>query len=377
MKLMPQLGYDLGSYIFLFFCTMAFIQIIWVLFIYLRVLLHKDKTPSNAYQPLSIIIAARNEEDNLFNNLPHILAQDYPEFEVIVVNHQSKDNSKFILRAFQKEFDNLRVIELEPNKHFNIGKKLPLTIGVKGAKYEHLLFTDADCKPASNQWLKNIAAQFGEKESMILGYGPYHKEKGLLNRIIRLDTSMIAMNYLGFAKARVPYMGVGRNLAYTKSLFESNKGFKSHYQIPSGDDDLFVQSAAKKKNYTICINKDAFAYSTAENSWQNWFRQKSRHFTTTAHYGVFKKLMLGIYPTTLLLLYTSFLILCLSFKLNWLVLIIFGSLIALKWIVQGAILSKLNERSFAWAFPLWDVFYAILAPVIYYTSEKSNARTWK
>ena len=373
----PQLGYDLGSYIFLFFCAMAFLQVVWICFIYLRVIIHKDKTPENSHQPLTIIIAARNEEDNLFNNLPHILSQDYPEYEVIVVNHQSKDNSKFILRAFQKEFDNLKVIELEPNKHFNIGKKLPLTVGVKGAKHENMVFTDADCKPASDQWLKSISAQFGEKEEIVIGYGPYAKEKGLLNRIIRLDTSMIAMNYLAFAKARIPYMGVGRNLAYKKSLFHRIKGFKSHYHIPSGDDDLFIQSAAKKKNYTICINKNAFAYSQAENSWQNWFRQKSRHFTTTAHYGVFKKLMLGIYPLSLLLLYTSFAILCVSFKLNILLLSILGGVILLKWIIQGIILNKLDEKSFALAFPFWDFIYAILAPLIYYTSEKSNARTWK
>lgn len=377
MEILPVLNYNVRTLLFFFFCAMVFFQLIWTLFIYLRLLLHKDNTQSHNLPPVSVIISARNEEDNLFKLLPSILQQEYPTFEVIVINHQSIDDSKFILQAYQRDYPNLKVIHLEKNQHLKNGKKLPLTIGIKGAKYEHLLLTDADCKPNSNQWLLKMTSQFTEKKEIVLGYGPYKKEKGLLNRLIRLDTVMIALHYLSYAKAMIPYMGVGRNMAYTKSIFEANSGFKSHYAIQSGDDDLFIQEVAKKKNYTICLDESTFCTSPAEKTWEDWYRQKTRHFTTTGHYKVFKKLMLGIYPLSLLLLYTSFLILCLNYKVSVLTLSIFGFILLIKWIIQGKCLVKLKEKGLALFFPFWDLIYAILAPTLYYSTPKKKKITWK
>ena len=154
---LPVFDFGLGTYLFIGFCFFAFIQLSFVLLIYSRLAFHKQKIVSSDTPGVSIIIAARNEADNIFKNLPFILDQDYPEFEVIVVNHQSMDESKYILDAFEHEFPNMRVINVEKSTHLKFGKKLPLTIGIKGAKYEHLLFTDADCKPASNQWLRNMS----------------------------------------------------------------------------------------------------------------------------------------------------------------------------------------------------------------------------
>jgi hypothetical protein len=156
------------------------------------------------------------------------------------------------------QYPHLRIIEVERSKHLGIGKKLPLTLGIKAAKSEHLVFTDADCIPKSNDWLQKMVENFSETKSIVMGYGPYQFEKGLLNKLIRFDTSFIAMNYFSFALAKLPYMGVGRNLAYTKSTFYEVHGYKSHYSISSGDDDLFIQEAAKRRNYTIEINFQNF-----------------------------------------------------------------------------------------------------------------------
>lgn len=375
MKLLPELDIDFSSGLFLFFCLMGFFQLIWLLFVYLRLATHKDVRAGNL-PALSVLIAARNEEDNLYHLIPKIMEQDYPEFEVIIINHQSIDDSKYILKAYEQQYKNLKIITVEKSKHLRAGKKLPLTIGIKGAKHNHLVFTDADCEPNSKNWLRLMGAQYSIGKEIVLGYGPYRKEKGLLNRLIRLDTAMIAMNYMSFAKAGMPYMGIGRNISYTRECYERVGGFKSHYALPSGDDDLFIQEAAKNKNYAICVDESTFSYSPAEKSLGSWLRQKSRHFTTTGHYKVFKKTMLGIYPMTLLFLYASFITLCLISPINWLTLIILGVLITVKWIIFGINFSKLKETGFVWALPLWDLLYAIMAPVIYYTSEKSF-KTWK
>ena len=358
------------------FLFMAFIQLFWTLYFYMRVAFHKHKTIGNT-PPVSIIIAARNEEDNIFKLLPCVLNQDYPEFEVIVVNHQSSDDSSHILKALAREHKHLKIIELERNKHLRSGKKLPLTIAIKGAKYEHLLFTDADCKPATVNWISLMAAHFSTKEQLVLGYGPYKKEPGVLNKIIRLDTVMVALNYLSFAKGKVPYMGVGRNMGYTRSLFLANNGFKSHYAIQSGDDDLFVQEAARKKNYTVCIHPHAFCYSQGETTWADWYKQKSRHYTTSERYGVIKKLLLGIYPLSLILFYASFVSLYWFGGMSWTALSSFGFIVLLKWIIQGKALSRLSEKGFIWVFPLWDLFYVLFTPIVYYTADKSIDKKWK
>jgi cellulose synthase/poly-beta-1,6-N-acetylglucosamine synthase-like glycosyltransferase len=339
---------------------------------------HKESEgPNEKNIPITIIIAARNEEDNLFHLLPKILAQDYPEFEVIVVNHQSSDDSSHILKAFQRQYPNLKVIELERSKHLRNGKKLPLTIAIKGAKYEHLMFTDADCEPNSKNWLSLMSNKFTDKKEIVLGYGPYKREPGLLNRLIRLDTAMIAANYLSYAKAGAAYMGIGRNMGYTRSLFLSVNGFKSHYALQSGDDDLFIQEAAKKGNYDICIHPDSFSYSESKKTWADWYKQKSRHFTTTAHYSVIKKLLLGIYPLSLLLLYTTFLTLCIHNQLCWISIGVFSFVTVIKWVIQGRNLLRLKEKGFVWIFPMWDLVYSLMAPIMFYTTERSTQNQWK
>jgi hypothetical protein len=178
------------------------------------------------------------------------------------------------------------------------------------------------------------------------------------------------------ALAKLPYMGVGRNLAYTKTVFNSVSGFKSHYFIPSGDDDLFIQEAAQNSNYTITIDPETFCYSPAAPSWNRWVRQKSRHYSTSNKYKVIKKLLLGIYPVSLLLLWISFVILLFNTDFRIIGGVVFGVIVLLKWWIQGKCLLKLKERNFVYALPFWDLFYAILTPMMFYLTEQKRNAKW-
>lgn len=370
--------YEPITYVFLAFCLFSFIQLVYALWIFGRLSFHrvqKEKN-GNGTPELSVIIAARNESENLYKFLPFILEQDYPKFEVIVVNHQSIDDSKYVLDAYKQQYPHLKVIEIERSKHLKFGKKLPLTLGIKAASNEHLVFTDADCKPSSDQWLHSMAARFSGQKKIVLGYGPVYKRKGFLNRLMRFDTAWIGMNYLSMAKARVPYMGIGRNLAYTKTAFNDVDGFRSHYSLASGDDDLFIQEAAKKKNYTINIEPESFCYSQAPKTLEKWAKQKARHYTTARKYKVIKKLLLGIYPLTLLLMLISFVYLCFVYEYLWISLAIFVFLLTVKWIVLGKAFRKIKENSFVAWLPLWDVFYAIWTPIMFYTVSKTESNKW-
>ena len=364
--------------IFVVFILAATIQFLFTSIIHGRLSFYKKREykPTEKAIPVSIIIAARNDSDNLYENLPSILEQDYPEFEVIVVNNQSIDESGWLLTAFQQQFKNLRVVELEKNKHLRPGKKLPITLAIKAAKYEHFLLTDADCKPKSNQWISKMSNQFSSKNEIIIGYAPYIKGKGFLNNLIRFDTAWVGINYFSMALAKLPYMAVGRNLAYTKKVFHSVNGFKSHYAIPSGDDDLFIQEAAKKSNYSVEIDPETFCYSPAPNTWSTWMAQKAKLYATSNRHRLIKKSLLGIYPISVILMWFLFVPLLFSTDFRNLSIAIFIAVMAYKWLIQGRCMMKLKENNFVKFLPFWDLLYAILMPIIYYVTERQKFYKW-
>ena len=215
------------------FCLVTLIQVFYYLFFFVRLALHKTKPgTSTQTHPVSVIICARDEAANLAKNLPGALVQQYrTTHEVIVVDDNSFDDSKYLLEELQKIFKQLHVIELKQEAKFIPGKKFPLSMGIKAAIYEIVLLTDADCVPASESWIDKMQQAFDDKTEIVLGYGAYHKKKGLLNVIIRWETFHTALQYLSYALAGIPYMGVGRNLSYKKAIFYRHKGFTAHSNI--------------------------------------------------------------------------------------------------------------------------------------------------
>jgi cellulose synthase/poly-beta-1,6-N-acetylglucosamine synthase-like glycosyltransferase len=380
MRFLPDFEINFSFFLFIFFCANVFIHFVYILFFFSRLLFFKIKHPKeeiiSKLPPVSIIIAARNESDNLFNNLPFILEQDYPEFEVIVVNHQSIDESYHILNAYKMKYPNLKVVEIEKSKHIRIGKKLPITLGVKSAKFEHLLLTDADCKPNTSKWILQMSTSFVYQKDLVLGFSPYNTSQTFLNKIIRFDTTFIAVNYFSFALAKVPYMGVGRNIAYTKSLFKSVNGFKSHYAISSGDDDLFVQEVSAKADIGLVIHEDAFMITEPKSSFSEWVLQKTRHFTTSTKYSVIKKILLGIYPSTMIFTLISFVYLVFDLDYSIIILAMLVFLFLVKWLILGLSFRKLRQNELIKWIPVLDLVYTFLMPVIFYTSDFKSDK-WK
>lgn len=376
MNFIPEIAWDTKSIIFIIFCSAVLIQLLFLMRFSWRLLLHKRRDELKDLPPVSVVVCARNEEDNLFKNLPKVLHQDYPEFEVIVVNDQSVDDSRHIIRAFQERYPFLRHVELERNKHRKFGKKVPLTVGIKGTKHEHLLMIDADCYPDSNQWIRKMMRNYVPGKEIVLGYGPYEKKKGFLNKLIRFDTANIAATYLSFAKSKRPYMGVGRNLSYLKSTFFKVDGFKKHYHIQSGDDDLFMQDAATRKNVAIEIDPETFVYSHPKESFKEWVKQKQRHFTTAAKYRLINKVFLGIFPASMILMLLSFIILMISFEWKLFVLGIFLVRYIMFWWVNGLVLKQFKERDLIVIYPFLELLHFVIIPFIYYSTDRRQSSRW-
>ena len=364
--------------IFYTLCIITPIQLFYYLFFFSRLAFHKP-TRKNVSQthPVSVIICARDEAANLAKNLPGALVQKYATtHEVIVINDNSFDESKYILDEYRKTFKQLNIVELKQEARFIPGKKFPLSVGIKEAKHEILLMTDADCVPATEFWIERMQEGYGHNTEIVLGYGGYHKKKGFLNKLIRWETFHTALQYLSYAKAGLPYMGVGRNLSYKKSVFFRHKGFSSHNHVASGDDDLFINLAATKKNTAIVIDKDSFTLSEPPLSWKSWMKQKSRHYSTSRYYKAIHKFLLGLYASTHLLFYPLLIasIVFISWKLS---LILFGIRFLLQGIIFYKTMKKLNEKDlFVWFFVLdiWTVFYYLFFS---FSLFKKPRKTWK
>jgi len=304
------------------------------------------------------------------------LVQTYPStHEVIVVNHNSQDDTRFLLDEFKKTFKGLHIVNLEHEAIGIPGKKYPLSMGIKEARYEIVLLTDADCIPASEFWMQKMQDGYDKGIEVVLGYGAYKRAPGVLNKIIRFDTFHTALQYLSYALAGQPYMGVGRNLSYKKDVFLRNKGFSAINHVPGGDDDLFINKVATRANTAIVIDKDTFTLSDPKKNFGEWFRQKARHYTTAKYYKPRHKFLLGLYSTSHILFYP---LLIVSLFYDWRVAL---SLYGIRLIVQGLIFHKTMRRlgeedlfPWWWLLDIWMfAYYLIFSSTIW----KKPRQNWK
>jgi glycosyltransferase involved in cell wall biosynthesis len=331
---------------------------------------------ASAAFPVSILVCAKNEAENLRRNIPAILSQNHLDFEVILINDASTDDTLEVMEEFQLQDSRVKIVNVAGNETFWGSKKYALTFGIKRAKNKHLVFTDADCVPSSTQWLSKLTSHMTEEKQLILGYGAYKKERGLLNAIIRFETLLTATQYFSCALNGMPYMGVGRNLAYTSPLFFDNKGFINHMKIMSGDDDLFVNEVATAQNTAICYEEDAMTTSLAKTSWKSWMTQKRRHVSAAAHYKPFHKFILGVfYLSNLLFLITAVLN---FFFTPWQFVVV---LIAIRFLIQGVVLgkaaTKLQEKNLIPFFLFLEMFLILSQFVIFILNSTSKQTQWK
>ncbi|RYH14383.1 glycosyltransferase [archaeon] len=350
--------------LFTLLCLTVLVQLFYYLFFFSRLAFYRTpKKDSSQTHAVSVIVCARDEAENLSKNLPGILVQDYKStHEVIVVNDNSFDESKYLLEQLKKEFKQMNVVELTQEAKMIPGKKFPLSIGIKTAKHEVLLLTDADCVPASEHWIESMQHAYEDDTEIVLGYGAFHKSKGILNKLVRWETVHTAIQYFSYALAGIPYMGVGRNLSYKKLVFFRQKGFSAHNHLPGGDDDLFINAAANKHNTKINIDPDSFTLSAPPLTWNQWLNQKTRHYTTSKYYRPLHKFLLALYAGANFFFYPLLLLSLVVY--NWkLALLVLAVKVLTQVIVYSRAMKKLGEKDllpYLLLFDLWMFFYYLL-----------------
>lgn len=333
------------------------------------------KNTSEKY-PISLIVCAKNEAENLRKHIPLWQAQNYPNYDIILINDASVDDTLEVIESFAATDPRIQVVNVKNNEAFWANKKYALTLGIKRSKNTRLIFTDADCYPASEDWLETMISNFSEEKQLILGYGAYEKQPGFLNKLIRFETLMTAVQYFSYATAGTPYMGVGRNLAYTSTLYYENKGFMSHIKIPSGDDDLFVNEAATAKNVAICIEPEAFTYSLPKKKRKKWLLQKKRHYSTAKLYKTKHRFLLGSYYLFNLLFWLLLpIILFMDFWHYGLAIIILRLLF--QYIIIGKSAKKLKEQDLIPLIPFYELLLIFTQLSIFISNSGEKNSRWK
>lgn len=255
--------------------------------------------------PLSIIICAHNESENLRKNLPFILEQDYPQFEVIVINDGSTDETEEVLSVFEEKYPHLYHSFTPDSARYISRKKLALTLGIKASKYDWLVFTEVNCYPANNQWLRLMARNFTPRTQVVLGYSGYERGKGWLHKRASFDSLFTSLRYLGLALAGKPYMGIGRNLAYRKDLFFNAKGFSTYLNMQRGEDDLFINQVAHKDNTRVETDIDATIRMQPVECYKDWKEEKVSYMATARFHRGSQRWLLGFETCTRLLFYAA------------------------------------------------------------------------
>ena len=346
-----------------------FIQSCYHLGLYRNLYLHsrKEKQETDT-PPLSVILVAKDAASDLQKNLPAILEQDYPDFEVIVIYDQSSDDGcEDVLKLLEDKYPHLHHSFIPDSARYISHKKLGITMGIKASHHEWLVFTEPNCRPSSNQWLRKMARNFTNGTDIVLGYSNYEKTKGWFNRKVTFDTLLNAMRYLGKAVDGHPYTGCGRNLAYRKSLYYEQKGFTSHLNLQRGEDDLFINQVANGKNTRVEASPESIVRITAPHYQKDWYEDKLNYHLTSRLYKGFSRYLMG-FETCTRLLFLLMVIVCIVYGIltqSWIVLGTAIMLWLLRYLMQVMVFRKtsiaLGERKFYstllmfdWMQPLWN-----------------------
>ena len=324
---------------------------------------------------VTVILAAHNESYNLSQYLQALLSQDYPLYEVIVVDDGSEDSTRDVVERYMTSDPRLKMSFVPYGARVRSTKKLAITLAAKAAKYDYLLLTDADCVPESSHWISEMMSGFQlstvnsqHSTDIVLGFGAYFMHKSHLNRLIQFDTLFNGLHYLGAALCGHPYMGVGRNLAYKKSLFFESGGFSHLMTTRAGDDDLFVNHVATRTNTSVVISRESLTWSPSKRTFKEWWQQKRRHLSVSPQYRTSTKCRLAFEPLTRGLFYVTLIGTLVYYFLytSYIVpLYIALGLFLLRWIVQTVILNTSARRLGLKSFNMFSIlWFDIVLPLI-------------
>jgi len=326
----------------------------------------KKNSPSTAkLPPVSVVLAAQNDGDWLRQNLVYLLEQDYPDFEVVVVDYLSTDETQYILRLLAQNYSRLKVVTLTNNANGYQGLKYPFSIGIKTAQNDILLLAEPECIPMDTtqfNWIRSMVSGYVHDHiDIVLGYCGIAYKPSLFNWLQQYDNLLYSVEYLGSAILRAPFTGNGRNLSYRRSLFLKNDGFIYHYNIPDGADDMFVNQNARPRNTAVVISPESFTLVQPQPTLCQWHLYRRHRVSTHSFYSLPLKLRRLLPPLGILLFYLFGALLLALAALPWQIL---AAALALKlaWqiVATAAAARRLAVKPVVYILsPLFEIYFLI------------------
>lgn len=364
--------------IFYVFAAITLIQIAWYLGILGKFSFAKPQAITPKKIPVSVIVCIKNNIEEAQRLIPALAAQEYPDFEIVLVDNASGDETIDILEGFGKQYPNVRLVKVENNEAFWANKKYALTLGIKAASKEYLLFIDINCMPASNQWIASMASQFTLSKTIVLGYSAFEKKKNsFLNKLIRFDGLMAATQYFSWVKMGKPYTGNGRNLAYKKAEFFNRNGYINHIKIRVGEDALFINEAATKKNTAICYAPQSITFREGKKTFKEWVKDKRKVLFTTRYFKPFDKLQLKAFYMLQLLFFVLAITLAIL-QYNWMFLVpVVVVRYGIAWLTLAQSAKRLNEKDAVYWYPVMEIMLIFTLLYAYIANMFRKPVHWK
>mgnify|MGYP001159938217 CR=1 FL=1 len=365
------------EYLFYIFLVATVIQLLYHVLIFIRIWFYKESEHVN-YKPVSVIVSSKNQLDDLRSNLIYFLDQEYPEFEVIVINDASSDGTDDYLEELQKKYDYLKVVTntIQENDRFNKGRKFGITLAIKSATHDNLLFSDADSYPSSNQWIKKMQAYFSSKNQIILAHSRLEKRKGLLNRLLRYESLYEGLLSFSSALCGFPLLAQPRNLGYNRQLFFSINGFFSHLNLSRGEAKLFVDEASNSRNTAVCLSAEAMTLSNKQKSYLEWFYHKRSYFHLAKRLRFSSLMILGMNFFSQLSFWMLIPVL-LIYQINTqLVLLAFSLRFCMQYIVYWKMCKFTNEYGLLWFLPFYEISLMLIHLILSLSTFIKKVHDW-
>lgn len=318
---------------------------------------------------VSVVIAHKDHAEALLQNLESMLKQDYPLFEIIVVDDHSDAGNFEKLKHGLGSDQRVKLIQ-----NAGVGKKQALKEGIYLASHPLIMMTDADCKPITDQWIRSMVLA-GGKQGVVLGYSPYEKTADWLNAMVRFETVMTGIQYISTALHGRPYMSVGRNILYPKYLIAETLGQGKFENLPYGDDDLTIQSLPEEVAYFVCYERKAHVVSDAPATWSAWWNQKHRHMSAGHHYQKKHWWRPGIFGIALVIHWVLFFVLLVSLPLSRFIPVFLIGL-GIRWLGYVMWTSSLGDKDTIRYFPFLEIQYAIYLGVMGMYTLFNKKKTW-
>ncbi len=358
------------------FVTVAFIQIAYYLY-FARFSFAKRNNIAKNSPPVSVIVYIKNDAESLKKNLPSLLQQTDSQFEIVLIDDASYDDTHNIMEDFKKKHSNIKLVSVKNNENFWGNKKYALTLGIKAATHENLLFIDVNCKPISNNWILSMASQFSTEKTIVLGYQKYTSQsQSFTNLLVRYDVLTTAIRCFSLSLLSKPYATIGKNLAYTKSDFFRVKGFINHIQLPFGESNFLIQEAGCKNNTAICYHPDGFTVCESPKNIKTWFHKKRKWFSLVKNYKKRHKIFLGIYFISKLIFWALLPAAFLLLPINWVFATCFSYLLV-SYIVIGFSAKKLKEMRVLPFLLFLDLFLVLCQFAIFSANLIQKPAHWK